>query len=190
MFSSQRGEAMQLTAVNATWIHLGLSKFYVQINDNFTNSSSVQTCHFYHSLQWHQKTIAELSCAIVCMILCYAIFIQYQHVTDRWTDIQTVDYSIYHTSILSHNNDHVFTAQKMIHIIAMAYSSSYNATVNAAQLSLNVRRNRHTLAIFSFITHHCCKRKLNALFQFTSSRLCILGHLTDDITKSSLLYCL
>ena len=37
--------------------------------------------------------------------------------------------------------------------------------------------------------HHCHISNLNALFHFTSSRLCILANLTVGSTRSSLVYC-
>jgi len=59
MFTSQRawqcasphGNATQSSAsdVNATWIHLDLLKFYVQIDCNVANSRSVQICPFYRT---------------------------------------------------------------------------------------------------------------------------------------------
>ena len=51
---------------------------------------------------WHQKTrVPGLSYGVVCVILRSAVLIQYRHVTDRQTDGQTHDDSIYRASIAS-----------------------------------------------------------------------------------------
>jgi len=63
---------------------------------------------FCHDL-WHQKTrVPELSCGIICVILCLAVLTQYRSVTHR----QTHDNSIYRASIASHDkNDNVTVIQ-------------------------------------------------------------------------------
>jgi len=53
---------------------------------------------------WHHKTrVPELSCGIVCVILCLAVLTQYQHVTDG----QTHDNGTYCANIASHSNDEI-----------------------------------------------------------------------------------
>ena len=48
--------------------------------------------------------VPGLSYGVVCDILHLAILIQYGHVTDRWTDRQTQDDSIYSAGIASSSN--------------------------------------------------------------------------------------
>ena len=51
---------------------------------------------------WHQETsVLRLSCRVIHMILSLAVLTQYQYVTDRWSDRQTHDDSIYCASIAS-----------------------------------------------------------------------------------------
>jgi len=52
---------------------------------------------------WHQKTRVQLhrvSYSIVCVILCFAILVQYRHATDEWTHEDI----IYHASIVMRKN--------------------------------------------------------------------------------------
>ena len=49
---------------------------------------------------WHQKTrVPGLSYGVVCVILSVAVFVQLRLVTDRQTDGQTRDDSLYRASI-------------------------------------------------------------------------------------------
>jgi len=43
--------------------------------------------------------VPGLSYGVGCVILCLAVVIEYQLVTDRWTDTETHDYSIYSTAL-------------------------------------------------------------------------------------------
>jgi len=53
---------------------------------------------------WHQKTrVGGLFCGIDSTILCLAILVELQHVTDRQTDRH--GHSIYPTSVVSHGTD-------------------------------------------------------------------------------------
>ena len=56
----------------------------------------------FHRDLWRQNTTAsELSCSVVCMILCLAILVEHRLVTDR----QTQGHSTYRTSIASHGKN-------------------------------------------------------------------------------------
>ena len=57
---------------------------------------------------WHQKTkISELSCSVVCVILCLAVYARYQRVTDGQTKHN-------HASTASHGENRTINVAKLI----------------------------------------------------------------------------